>query len=198
MRGFGTMVSFEVAGGASAAEAAVAAARLATPGTSLGGVETLIERRGRWEGEGGLPPGLVRMSVGIEDLEDLWSDLDAALRASAGVRERSPLSGPGAGGPGGPSRVGASAGAGQDCDEGPPPGGRRRAGSPAGTRAHVGLAGLERVDLAHVHLGPGRSGSSARSSPTDPSSRGPSIVPSRPAGTIGAPTGPSQPGGSVP
>ena len=82
MRGFGTMVSFEVAGGASAAEAVVAAARLATPGTSLGGVETLIERRGRWEGEGGLPPGLVRMSVGIEDLEDLWSDLDAALRTS--------------------------------------------------------------------------------------------------------------------
>ena len=84
MRGFGTMVAFEVAGGAAAAEAAVAAVRLATPGTSLGGVETLIERRGRWEGEEGLPPGLVRMSVGIEDVEDLWSDLDAALRASPG------------------------------------------------------------------------------------------------------------------
>ncbi len=82
MRGFGTIVSFEVVGGAGPAEAAVAAARLATAGTSLGGVETLIERRGRWEGEQGLPPGLVRMSVGIEDVEDLWSDLDAALRAS--------------------------------------------------------------------------------------------------------------------
>ncbi len=84
MRGFGTIVAFEVAGGAAAAEAAVAAARLATAGTSLGGVETLIERRGRWAGERGLPPGLVRMSVGIEDVEDLWSDLDTALRVSAG------------------------------------------------------------------------------------------------------------------
>jgi cystathionine gamma-synthase len=82
MRGFGTIVSFEVAGGARPAEAAVAAARLATAGTSLGGVETLIERRGRWQGEEGLPPGLVRMSVGIEDVEDLWADLDAALRAA--------------------------------------------------------------------------------------------------------------------
>lgn len=82
MRGFGTIVSFEVIGGAGPAEAAVAAARLATPGTSLGGVETLIERRGRWQGEQGLPPGLLRMSVGIEDVEDLWSDLDAALGAS--------------------------------------------------------------------------------------------------------------------
>jgi cystathionine gamma-synthase len=82
MRGFGTMVSFEVVGGAPAAESAVAAARLATAGTSLGGVETLVERRGRWEGEEGLPPGLVRMSVGIEDIEDLWLDLDAALRPS--------------------------------------------------------------------------------------------------------------------
>ena len=84
MRGFGSMVSFEVVGGAPAAEVAVAALQLATPGTSLGGVETLIERRARWEGEGGLPPGLLRMSVGIEDLEDLWRDLDAALLASSG------------------------------------------------------------------------------------------------------------------
>jgi cystathionine gamma-synthase len=84
MRGFGTMVSFEVVAGAASAEAAVAALQLATPGTSLGGVETLIERRGRWEGEQGLPTGLLRMSVGIEDLEDLWRDLDTALRASAG------------------------------------------------------------------------------------------------------------------
>ncbi len=84
MRGFGTIVSFEVVGGAEAAEAAVAATRLATAGTSLGGVETLIERRGRWAAEEGLPPGLVRMSVGIEDIEDLWSDIDAALRASPG------------------------------------------------------------------------------------------------------------------
>lgn len=84
MRGFGTMVAFDVAGGAVAAEAVVGAVRLATAGTSLGGVETLIERRGRWAGEQGLPPGLLRMSVGIEDVEDLWRDLDMALQVAAG------------------------------------------------------------------------------------------------------------------
>lgn len=79
MAGFGAMVAFEVAGGAEAAEAMVLRCRLATAGTSLGGVETLIERRGRWAGEAALPPGLVRMSVGIEDVDDLWDDLEAAL-----------------------------------------------------------------------------------------------------------------------
>lgn len=79
MTGFGAMVAFDVKGGAPAADAVTARLRLMTVATSLGGVETLIERRGRWEGEGGLPPGLLRMSVGIEDVEDLWSDLDRAL-----------------------------------------------------------------------------------------------------------------------
>jgi cystathionine gamma-synthase len=81
MQGFGTMVAFEVAGGASVAEAVAGAVRLATAATSLGGVETLIERRGRWAGEERLPPGLLRLSVGIEDVEDLWADLAAALEA---------------------------------------------------------------------------------------------------------------------
>lgn len=90
MSGFGSMMAFDVAGddaagAASAAEAVVSAVKLLTPGTSLGGVETLIERRGRWEGEGHLPPGLIRLSVGIEDVEDIWADLDQAL-ASVGVR----------------------------------------------------------------------------------------------------------------
>ena len=84
MQGFGTMVAFEVAGGADAAERVTEAVRLATAGTSLGGVETLVERRGRWIGEHALPPGLLRLSVGIEDVEDLWRDLDAALRSAAG------------------------------------------------------------------------------------------------------------------
>jgi cystathionine gamma-synthase len=83
MGGFGTMVAFDVAGGAPAAEAVAEAVHLAIAGTSLGGVETLIERRGRWAGEDRLPPGLLRLSVGIEDVEDLWRDLDAALRAGA-------------------------------------------------------------------------------------------------------------------
>ena len=83
MTGFGAMVAFDVAGGAAAADAAVERLRLMTVATSLGGVETLIERRARWEGEGGLPPGLLRMSVGVEDVEDLWADLDRALTGRA-------------------------------------------------------------------------------------------------------------------
>ena len=84
MSGFGSMIAFDVAGAdpdtaAAAAEAVVAAVELLTPGTSLGGLESLIERRGRWEGEGHLPPGLIRLSVGIEDVEDIWADLDRAL-----------------------------------------------------------------------------------------------------------------------
>jgi cystathionine gamma-synthase len=84
MRGFGTMLSFDVKGGAAAAEAVAATVTVMTAATSLGGVETLIERRGRWWGEEGLPPGLLRLSVGIEDVEDLWSDLDQALGLSGG------------------------------------------------------------------------------------------------------------------
>ncbi|MGH9055827.1 MAG: trans-sulfuration enzyme family protein [Acidimicrobiales bacterium] len=79
MTGFGAMLAFEVSGGEPAAESFVSAVRLATAGTSLGGVETLLERRARWAGEEHLPAGLVRVSVGIEDVEDLWRDLDRAL-----------------------------------------------------------------------------------------------------------------------
>jgi len=80
MSGFGAMLSIDVRGGAEPAEAVCGRVRLLVPATSLGGVETLIERRGRWEGEQHLPPGLLRISVGLEHIEDLWRDLDAALR----------------------------------------------------------------------------------------------------------------------
>ncbi len=79
MVGPGAMVSFEVRGGAEPAEAVCSAVTLLTPATSLGGVETLIERRGRYLFEEGTPPGLLRMSVGLEDVEDLWDDLAQAL-----------------------------------------------------------------------------------------------------------------------
>jgi cystathionine gamma-synthase len=86
MRGFGTMVAFEVAGTAEVAEAVCQSVTLITPGTSLGGVETLIERRSRWSGEAHLPPTLLRLSVGLEHPEDLWRDLDNALNlAGVGV-----------------------------------------------------------------------------------------------------------------
>jgi cystathionine gamma-synthase len=50
--------------------------------TSLGSVGSLLERRGRWEGEEHLPEGLVRLSVGLEGREDLLADLDQALAAA--------------------------------------------------------------------------------------------------------------------
>lgn len=78
--GRGAMVSFVVAGGAAHADAVCAAVRILVPATSLGGVETTIERRQKYAGDAHVPPGLVRMSVGIEDVEDLWADLDASLR----------------------------------------------------------------------------------------------------------------------
>jgi cystathionine gamma-synthase len=82
MDGFGAVVSFEVRGGAAAADGVCAAVELLVPATSLGGVETLIERRGRYEGESA-PPGLLRMSVGQEHVDDLWEDLDRALCRAA-------------------------------------------------------------------------------------------------------------------
>jgi cystathionine gamma-synthase len=82
MRGFGGMISFEVAGGADAAEAVCAGTRLIADATSLGGVETIMERRARWSNEPGTPPGLIRLSVGTEHVEDLWRDLDQALTRS--------------------------------------------------------------------------------------------------------------------
>jgi cystathionine gamma-synthase len=52
--------------------------------TSLGGVESTLERRRRWKSEAAtIPDGLIRLSVGIEDVEDLWEDLSQALDASA-------------------------------------------------------------------------------------------------------------------
>ncbi|MBN1528232.1 MAG: PLP-dependent transferase [Thermoleophilaceae bacterium] len=76
--GFGAVVSFELAG-AAAADAACADARVIRHATSLGGVDTTMERRGTHERQEHVPPGLIRMSVGCEDVEDLWADLRRAL-----------------------------------------------------------------------------------------------------------------------
>lgn len=78
--GFGTVVSLELAG-AAAADTACRATRIIRHATSLGGVETCLERRGAHPGQEHIPPGLIRLSVGCEDAEDLWADLDAALSA---------------------------------------------------------------------------------------------------------------------
>jgi cystathionine gamma-synthase len=82
MRGFGAMLSFEVHGGALAAERVCETVRVITYATSLGGVESLLERRARWPGDADMPPGLIRFSVGIEHVEDLWVDLERALGAA--------------------------------------------------------------------------------------------------------------------
>jgi cystathionine gamma-synthase len=79
-RGFGPLLSFELAGAAADADAVVAAARLVVPATSLGGVESTWERRARWAGETA-PETLIRLSAGIEPVEDLLADIGFALEA---------------------------------------------------------------------------------------------------------------------
>jgi cystathionine gamma-synthase len=78
--GFGGIVSIVLAGGALAADLLVHKTKLWVHATSLGGVESTFERRRRWKTEPAtIPEGLVRMSVGIEDVDDLWADLVRAL-----------------------------------------------------------------------------------------------------------------------
>ncbi len=79
VRQLGPMMAVIVNGGAAAADAVCAAVRLIVPATSLGGVETTIERRQKYAGDAHVNPGLLRVSVGIEDVEDLWADFDLAL-----------------------------------------------------------------------------------------------------------------------
>jgi cystathionine gamma-synthase len=76
--GFGGLLSFDVAGDPRAVETAVRRIRNAT---SLGGVASTLESRRRWEGER-VPPGLLRLSVGLEEVEELWADLERALAAA--------------------------------------------------------------------------------------------------------------------
>lgn len=83
--GAGSMLSFEVAGSVDATEAFLARLRVWAHATSLGGVESLIERRARYEGDAAIvEPTLCRASVGLEGVEDLWTDLDRALRSVIG------------------------------------------------------------------------------------------------------------------
>ena len=80
--GFGGMLSIRLRGGEPAAIATAAGTQLWKRATSLGGVESLIEHRASIEGAGSpCPPDLLRLSTGIEDVDDLYGDLDQALRA---------------------------------------------------------------------------------------------------------------------
>lgn len=79
MSGFGSLISIELAD-AAMAEAMIARTRLWVFTTSFGGVESTLERRRRWPSElPTVPEGLIRMSVGVEHVEDLWTDLEQAL-----------------------------------------------------------------------------------------------------------------------
>ncbi|MFB9073908.1 trans-sulfuration enzyme family protein [Citricoccus parietis] len=81
--GFGSVLTV-VMEGAAAADAVVQNLRHWVPATSLGGVESLVERRRRFDGEPAtVPAGLLRLSVGIEHVDDLWEDLQAGMGAAA-------------------------------------------------------------------------------------------------------------------
>ncbi|MEJ7707456.1 MAG: PLP-dependent transferase [Nocardioidaceae bacterium] len=81
--GFGGIVAIEIAGGAESADLVCRSTQLWVHATSLGGVESSLERRRRWTSEPvTIPEGLIRLSVGIEDIEDLWRDLRQALDRS--------------------------------------------------------------------------------------------------------------------
>ena len=75
---FGCLLSFDVRGGAAAARRVETGTRLIVNATSLGGTRSLLEVRARWEGDR-VPANLIRLSVGLEDVEALWADLEQAL-----------------------------------------------------------------------------------------------------------------------
>jgi methionine-gamma-lyase len=91
LRGPGAVLAFEVEGGLEAATALMAAVRLVTPAVSLGSTDTLIQHPAglthrlvdeETKATAGITDGLLRLSVGLEDAEDLWADLEGALAAT--------------------------------------------------------------------------------------------------------------------
>ena len=79
--GFGGLLSFDVNGGAEAARRLETSTQLIENATSLGGVRSVLETRHRWEGDR-VPANLVRLSVGLEPVDELWNDLSGALDAA--------------------------------------------------------------------------------------------------------------------
>jgi len=78
--GFGAVISFEIDGNAENAEKVCESSRLISHATSLGGVESLWERRRRWAAESpSVPEQLIRLSVGCEHVDDIWQDIEQAL-----------------------------------------------------------------------------------------------------------------------
>jgi cystathionine gamma-synthase len=88
MTGFGAVLAFEVAD-ARTADRLCGAVHIIVHATSLGGVETTIERRSKLPGQGHVPPGLLRLSVGCEHVDDLWNDLNSAIGQATRPETRS-------------------------------------------------------------------------------------------------------------
>ena len=83
MKGFGAMISFEPKGTPDQVDLMCDSSKLITNATSLGGVESIWERRRRWKTESEtIPVNLIRFSVGIENVDDLWADIQSALNAA--------------------------------------------------------------------------------------------------------------------
>lgn len=82
LKGFGSVMSFDLRGGAEFADEVCRNVKLIRHATSLGAVESTMERRAAIPGQEHLPPSLIRLSVGIEDADDLWVDLDSAIRSA--------------------------------------------------------------------------------------------------------------------
>lgn len=83
MKGFGAMISFEVKAEIAQIDKMCNSSNLITNATSLGGVESIWERRRRWATESHtIPENLVRFSVGIENVNDLWSDIQSSFLAA--------------------------------------------------------------------------------------------------------------------
>jgi cystathionine gamma-synthase len=83
MKGFGAMISFDVSATVEQVDLMCNSSKLITNATSLGGVESIWERRRRWATESAtVPENLIRFSVGIENVDDLWADIQQALTAA--------------------------------------------------------------------------------------------------------------------
>ena len=82
MKTFGAVLSFEIVGSPADADRLCDSSSIISHATSLGGVESLWERRRRWPSESpSVPENLIRLSVGCEDVDDLWTDIQGALAA---------------------------------------------------------------------------------------------------------------------
>ena len=83
MKGFGAMISFDLNASVEQVDLMCNSSKLITNATSLGGVESIWERRRRWATESAtVPENLIRFSVGIENVDDLWADIQQALTAA--------------------------------------------------------------------------------------------------------------------